>query len=306
MRHCKEDEILNPKTKRCVKKSGKIGKKLLASVQNIIKIKQHTHLNEKEKIWNKYKISNRKRVENIIINLQAVIRGYICRLKFMPLILYQIKRFLVEEKLELSRCSNDGRISSCIDENIITEKLKNSKNFKDRIKVPKERWWYDILVKDNYYGWLPVNLKTTTTKTADNTGNLAMCVQAYTDEEVLLHPHKNPRSKLSKPSTNNGSMSRILIHKLQNKCLNYKSKKDYYFIVVNKTNGDVILNSVKGLVELTSNLHNIPFQIKWNKNNRFVYGNIKDKSNMFLQCLKTPQSTWEEKFLRDIRQIPLI
>jgi hypothetical protein len=212
----------------------------------------------------------------------------------------------VKEQLELSRCSNDGRISSCIDENIITEKLKNSIEFKDKLKIPKERWWYDILVKDNYYGWLPVNIKTTTTKTADNTGNLAMCVQAYTDEEVLLHPNKNPRSKLSKPSTNNGSMSKILLNKLQNKNLNYKAKKDYYFIVMNKINGSVIINSVKGLIELTPNLHNIPFQIKWNKNNTFVYGNIKNKVNMFLKCLQKPHPTWEEKFLNDIRKLPLI
>lgn len=31
------------------------------------------------------------------------------------------------------------------------------------------------------YGWIPVNIKTTTTLTNDNTGNLAMCVYAYTD-----------------------------------------------------------------------------------------------------------------------------
>lgn len=296
MRECKHHEVFNPRTKRCFKKAGKIGKKIIASVE------------KKERLWNEYEItkSKRKRVETLIIKLQSLVRGYLYRLKILPLILYQIRNYLVKNKIELSKCSNDGRISSCIDENIITEKLKNNAYFKDKIKIPKERWWYDVLIRDHYYGWLPVNIKTTTTKTADNTGNLAMCVQAYTDEEVLLHPPKKPRTKISKPSTNNGSMSKILINKLQNKCLNYKAKKDYYFIVVNKTNGDVIVNSVKGLVELTSNLHNIPFQIRWNKNSVFMYGNIKDKVNMFLRCMQVPQCTWEEKFLRDIRGLPLI
>ena len=55
-----------------------------------------------------------------------------------------------------------------------------------RIKKPKARMWYDILVKDYQYGWLPVNIKTTTTKTSDNTGNLAICVYAYTNEQLKL------------------------------------------------------------------------------------------------------------------------
>lgn len=321
MKICNEDEILNWKTNRCVKKSGKVGKKLLALENNVQKIKtkqkviiveQHKQkslktYNENE-IFNQYIIqkSKRKVAEILIIKLQSVIRGYLHRLKILPLVLYKLQRYLINERLELSRCSSDGRVSSCMDENIITDKLKNAVEFKDKIKIPKERWWYDILVRDNYYGWLPINIKTTTTKTADNTGNLAMCVQAYTDEEVLLHPNRQPRSSLSKPSTNNGSMSKILITKLQNGRLNHKPKKDYYFVVINKTNGNVIVNSVKGLVELTSNLHNIPFQIKWNKNDVFVYGNIKDKVNMFLRCLQTPKPTWEENFLTDVRQLRLI
>ena len=36
--------------------------------------------------------------------------------------------------------------------------------------------WYDILAYDYMYKWIPINIKTTTTKTSDNTGNLTMCV----------------------------------------------------------------------------------------------------------------------------------
>lgn len=245
-------------------------------------------------------------LEKSIIRFQSLFRGYFSRLKILPMIMYQIRSYLYKQKPILSKFCPDGRVGSCIDEAIITDLLKNSTEFKDKIKIPKERWWYDILLKDRQYGWLPVNIKTTTMKTADNTGNLAMCVQAYTDEEVLLHPHQTPRTKLSKPSTNNGSMSKILINKLENKQLNYKTKKDYYFVVINKNNGSIIVNSVKGLVDLTPNLHNIPFQIRWNKNTAHVYGNIKDKTNMFIRCLQTPNPTWEEKFMKEIRQLPPI
>lgn len=295
VRDCKKDEILNPKTKRCVKKSGKIGKQILAITNKTDNIRTKHIAAVKDATAHRHPISKYKtrRIEYSISLFQALVRGYLQRIKILPLILYRIKRYLLVQQLELSKCSNDGRISSCIDENIITEMLTNSTEFKNKVKVPKKRWWYDILVRDSYYGWLPVNIKTTTTKTADNTGNLAMCVHAYTNEHVILHPN----TSRNKPSTNNGIMSNILVNKLKDKSLNYKSKKDYYFIVVNKTDGDVIVNSVKGLVELTPNLHNIPFQIRWDKNKTFTYGNIKEKVNMFIRCIQKPKPTWEERFL---------
>jgi hypothetical protein len=94
--------------------------------------------------------------------------------------------------------------------------------------------WYDILAYDFIFGWIPINIKTTTTKTADNTGNLAMCVYAYTDE--ILDFNK---------SYENGKMSIILFNKLKSKNYNRNNKKDYYFIVLNKTNSnDIIINSI--------------------------------------------------------------
>ena len=42
--------------------------------------------------------------------------------------------------------------------------------------------WQEILALEYIYGWIPINIKTTTTLTSDNTGNLAMCVYSYTNE----------------------------------------------------------------------------------------------------------------------------
>ena len=57
----------------------------------------------------------------------------------------------------------------------------------NRIFIPNVRWWYDILIKDKRYGWLPVNFKSTTGLTCDNVGNLALCVYAYTNFKMKLN-----------------------------------------------------------------------------------------------------------------------
>ena len=63
-----------------------------------------------------------------------------------------------------------------------------------------------------------------------------MCVYSYTDENL----------DLSK-SYVNGKMSELLIKKFRNSLFNRNNKKDYYFLVLNKTNPkDIIINSTKG------------------------------------------------------------
>lgn len=78
--------------------------------------------------------------------------------------------------------------------------------------------WYDILIFDYIYGWLPINIKTTSTFTNDNTGNLSMCVYSYTNEILNFHNKYE-----------NGKMSDILFNKIKNKEYNYRNKKDYYY-----------------------------------------------------------------------------
>lgn len=226
-----------------------------------------------------------------IILIQKWFRGCIYRLKTLPLILYKIQKYLQSSIFKFSNNTNDGRINSCIDEEQII--LLLLKNFNNRIIKPKIRMWYDILVYDNNYNWIPVNIKTTTTKTPDNTGNLAMCIYAYTDEILDLYE-----------CYGNGKMSELLFIKLKEKNYNNINKKDYYFIVLNKVNhSDIIINSVKGLTTLTSNINNLPFQVKWNNNRIFNYENINKKVKLFIDCLKNSKPSWSEKFMRNIRSI---
>jgi hypothetical protein len=234
--------------------------------------------------------------ESLIIKIQKWFRGCILRLKQLPLIMYKIKKYLKLQVFQFSTQTEDGRINSCIDEDVIIKLL--IKNFGHlKIKKPKIRTWYDILVFDYMYGWIPINIKTTTTLSSDNTGNLAMCVYAYTNEILDIHRDKYYE---------NGKMSDILFNKLKNKNYNINNKKDYYFIVLNKTDtSDIIVNSIKGLTKLTPNINNLPFQVCWDKNRTFKYENINKKIKLFIDCLQKPKPSWKETFMSNIRILDL-
>jgi hypothetical protein len=228
--------------------------------------------------------------ETNIIKIQKWFRGCISRLKRLPLILYKIKKYLQSQSFSFSSQNEDGRINSCIDENGIINLLVEK--FSENIKKPKIRMWYDILAFDNMYGWIPINIKTTTTLTSDNVGNLAMCVHAYTNEPLDVHRTK---------SYENGKMSVVLFDKLKNKQYNMNNKKDYYFLVLNKTDAsDIIINSVKGLTLLRPNINNLPFQVCWDKNREFKYEHINKKIKQFIYCLQKPKPSWKETFMTNI------
>lgn len=242
---------------------------------------------------NSYKNSDIDIPEYKIIKCQSIIRGVLCRKKRLPNSVYMVQSILKKFPFDLCHTSDDGRINSCTDEDEIVKLL--SVIIPNRIFKPNVRMWYDILIYDYRYKWLPINIKTTTTMTSDNTGNLAMCVYAYTDEKLDL-----------KKKYQNGEMSKVLINKLNEKKYNFIDKKDYYFLVVNKNDTkDIIINSIKGLCELTPNINNIPFQICWNKNRYFVYRKIKKNIEMLLQSLQKPKPSWKEEFLTNIRNIEL-
>lgn len=230
-------------------------------------------------------------IERAIKPISATWKGTLYRRNALPNSILTIKKILQKRTIKLCKTSDDGRINSCMDEDKIIQILLEE--FPNRIHKPKVRMWYDILVYDYKYGWLPINIKTTTTLTSDNTGNLAMCVYAYTDEQLDLYK-----------TYQNGRMSRLLIEKLRKKKYNYNHKKDYYFVVVNKENNkDVIVNSVKGLSELTPNINNLPFQVCWNKNRTFQYKHISENIEMLLDAFQKPKPSWKETFLNDIRKL---
>ena len=232
-------------------------------------------------------------MDNHVIKIQKVFRGYLLRSKRLPLILYVIQDFLSKYNLKCSFEHEDGRINSCIDETNIINILRGK--YDSRIQIPKIRMWYDILVKDICHGWIPVNIKTTKMNSRDNIGNLALCIQSYTNFKLDL---------TSENTYENGLMSVMLIDLLKNKQYNRSYKKDYYFIVINKIDSsNIIVNSIKGLVNLTPNINNLPFQICWNRNKDFVHDRIDKKVILFLKCFKLYKSSWKINFIKNVRKI---
>lgn len=227
------------------------------------------------------------------VAIQSWYRGASLRLNRLPMVVYLAQKYLVDSAFVFSNETRDGRTNSCIDEDGIIALL--AAKFGDRLRVSNSRMWHDVLLFDRRCGWLPMNIKTTTTATSDNTGNLAMCVHAYTNEDLHLSTTR---------SYDNGKMSRLLLAKLQARELNRRNKKDYYFVVLSKTNArDVIVNSVLGLTVLTPNINNLPFQVCWKKNREFRRRSIKHSVRDFVACIQSPNPSWKEAFLKDMREL---
>jgi len=234
---------------------------------------------------------NYNKFYNKLIKLQSYIKGYLCRKNRLPNILYTIQNYL---KLTNYNCCNiykDGRTNSIIDEKNILKILKIK--FKNKIKICKERMWYDFLIYDYKYKWLPINLKTSALKSCDNSGNLTMCVYSYTNYKIEFNKFYN-----------NKKLSNILIKNLKNN-LNYNIKKDYYFLILNKNNNEIIINSLKGLSNLTSNINNFPFQINWNKNKVYKYDCLKNKIKLFINCFYKTKD-WKYIFYKNIKKMKFI
>ena len=226
-----------------------------------------------------------------VIKIQSWFRGSIYRLHRLPIIMYTIQRYLRSVEFTFSQSSDDGRVNSSLDEQTCVDYL--SQLLGNRIRLVSIRLWYDILVRDYVYGWIPINIKSSNMMSYDNVGNLTTCVYAYTNKTISL----------SKPY-NNGAMSEILTKKLKHRRYNYVSKRDYYFIVLNKYNSsDIIVNSLKGLISIKSNINNLPFQVCWNKNREFKYEQIEKKIKLLINCFKQTRPSWKERFLKKIHRL---
>lgn len=261
--------------------------KLINDINNQLAILSLNESNESS--TSETSISESSISESSVIKIQKLARGYICRKNRLPNIMYSMRNYLKSCNIIINNTNKDGRINSCCDEDTIINLL--SKKYVNKIKIPNARMWYDLLVYDHFYGWLPVNIKTSTLKSSDNVGNLATCVYAYTDE--ILDIYKSYR---------NGKMSIILYDKIKNKQYNKNLKKDYYFLVINKNDPtDIIINSIKGLTTLKPNINNLPFQICWKNNRDFNYQTIDLQIKKLIECLKKPEPSWQETFMKNMR-----
>ncbi|GAA9472467.1 hypothetical protein HpHA293_11600 [Helicobacter pylori] len=181
----------------------------------------------------------------------------------IPTQLNEIAKFLKTNPYHLSHPLQDGRLNSSVNEEEILNTIKHF----FPIQLPKAREWWDFSFEENDI-FYPVNIKTTTTKTADN---LNCQLGIYYALCGLL------------PTFNNEIAWEKYFQKLH-KDLGKNTDRDYYFLIINKNDPkDIFINSLKGIQTLQPN--NLPFQCKWDNNREIIQRNFDESKNSILSAL---------------------
>ncbi|OCR17756.1 restriction endonuclease [Helicobacter pullorum] len=179
----------------------------------------------------------------------------------LPQMLLEMVDFLRTQNLTLSNQSRDGRINSAFNEDEIFTLL--NQNFE--INRPNMRDWVDFSFSENN-AFIPVNIKVSMTKTADNLNCKLGIYYALTGQI---------------PPFNNGvsweNYFKTLSENLQ------ENTADYYFLIINKDNpSDVFATSLKGLKSINPNGNNLPFQAKWDNNRNYIPRDFEEAKNFIL------------------------
>ncbi|GAA8525699.1 hypothetical protein HpDR58_24430 [Helicobacter pylori] len=181
----------------------------------------------------------------------------------VPTQLNEIAEFLRTNPYNLSQPLQDGRLNSSVNEEEILNTIKDY----FPIQLPRAREWWDFSFEENKI-FYPVNIKTTTTKTADN---LNCKLGIYYALCGLL------------PEFNNEIAWEKYFQKLH-KDLGKNTNRDYYFLIINKNDSkDVFINSLKGIQTLQPN--NLPFQCRWDNNREIVQRSFIESKNFILSAL---------------------
>ena len=182
-----------------------------------------------------------------------------------PQMLFEIVEFLKEQNLHLSTRSRDGRINSAFNEDEVFSLLEQ--NF--AINRPNMRDWVDFSFIQNEV-FIPVNIKVSTTKTADNLNCKLGIYYALTGQ---IPPFNNTVSWENYFKTLSENLK--------------ANNADYYFLIINKDNpNDVFATSLKGLESIKPNGNNLLFQAIWNDNRNFTQRNFTQTKDFILNTFK--------------------
>lgn len=179
----------------------------------------------------------------------------------IPRKLIKIKEFLVNDKLALSSYLKDGRLNSSFNEDEVIRKIKTTFD----INEPNSRQWFDFsFEEDNIF--YPVNIKVTTTTTADNLNCKLGIYYALTGILPDFSNEINWLRYFEKLNDNIGT----------------HTNKDYYFLIINKNNPqEIFINTLRGIKTLQPNGNNLPFQCKWS-DNKEIENRTFDESKDFI------------------------
>lgn len=164
----------------------------------------------------------------------------------IPQELTDIQNFLVANAVQLSRQFKDGRINASINEDEIIKAIRS----KFDIELPPPRHWYDFAIRKGSEK-IPVNIKVTSTSTADN----VQCKLGMYYALTGIWPNFANEMPWGE------------YFALLKRGLSTKKDKDYYFLVVSKRHpSDVFCTSLKQIQTLVANGNNLPFQCNWGSN----------------------------------------
>ena len=166
----------------------------------------------------------------------------------------------------ISSRHEDGRINSIEDEDMVLELLSEQYGEENVIKPPPRSWW-DLKL----FGY-HTNIKSSdfTNSASDNFSSKTAMLFALTDlpeSEVEINGWQKWQTALK---NNSGT----------------ENNRDYYIIVIDKSTGNVYLQTLKSLQVLTPNGNNLPFQINWARNTEIVERTYEEAYEFLVGYLK--------------------
>ncbi len=181
---------------------------------------------------------------------------------FIPQNIVDICNYLSTSDWTLSHPTKDGRINATINENEVIKLIQQ----KFTIEVPRSRAWYDFAIADQEI-FYPINIKITDTTHADNLNCKLGIYYALTGLKPSFHNEIGWLDYFARLKENFG----------------YDKSKDYYFLIVNKTNlSDIFCTTLKGLQQLQPNGNNLPFQSCWNRNREVQIRSFEQSARLIL------------------------
>lgn len=190
--------------------------------------------------------------------LQRIAMTQIMKIVNESVTLKDIVEYLKSNEIILSKSSSDGRINSIKNEDEILKIIEK----KFSIEIPQAREWADFFISD-----IPVNIKITTTKTADNASSKKGLFYALTGN---IYTGGNDWETYLKTLKENIK----------------QTPNDYYFLIINKEkHKDIFLNSLKSIRTFQPNGNNLPFQIKWCENREPQQRNFEESKQLLLRVL---------------------
>ena len=166
----------------------------------------------------------------------------------------------------ISSRHEDGRINSIEDEDMVLELLSEHYGEENVVKPPPRSWW-DLKL----FGY-HTNIKSSdfTNSASDNFSSKTAMLFALTDlpeSEVEINGWQKWQTALK---NNSGT----------------ENNRDYYIIVIDKSTGNVYLQTLKSLQVLTPNGNNLPFQINWERNTEIVERTYEEAYEFLVGYLK--------------------